>query len=158
MISLNIKEEVIRPLILKRDGYKCTSCNVEHQATVYENSRKEYVVCDEFMTAWALANGFNVYNVRLHVVKLNPLIEGINPDNFLLLCPRCSKKFKQEQKKKFRNELSLNMKKTVRAGVKSKDIKDISLYTNIQKSIFTKTGIELSLSTIEQITHIISNK
>ncbi len=81
--------DVIRPSILKRDGYKCRSCGMRHKLRVYKDSRGKYVECDEFIETWAKKNGKKVFTLYLQVAHLDNDKTNNAPENLLSLCPRC---------------------------------------------------------------------
>ena len=89
-------KDVIRPAILKRDLYVCTMCPTRHRTTGYYDSRKNFIACDEFMLAWAKAQGKKVFTIYLQVIHLdhNPA----NCDNFNLAsaCPRCHLRYDRQ--------------------------------------------------------------
>lgn len=87
--------DVIRPAILKRDGYKCTElgCNVRHKAVGYYNFTGQWVECDSFMSDWATKNNFKVQRISLQVIHLDQDPSNNNESNLLSKCPKHHFKF-----------------------------------------------------------------
>lgn len=137
-------KDVIRPAILKRDGYKCSDCGIRHKSRVYKSSRGAYVVCDEFIEAWALGQGKKVFTVFLNVAHLDHDKTNNNGKNLISKCPRCHSLFDAPHKALLRNAL-LDSKKQVFTS--SNEILYPSLnsrISDIKKRISLETGVEIS--------------
>lgn len=82
--------DVIRPDILKRDGYRCkhTGCKVRHKAIGYYSPMGEWIECDTFMSAWAEGKGFIVQKISLQVAHLDQDPANNNYSNLISFCPR----------------------------------------------------------------------
>lgn len=81
--------DTIRPAILKRDGYKCTKCKVQHRAIGYYENNKIFVDCDEFMQDYAQRIGFKLVKIFLQVHHKNGNKKDNEPSNLVTLCIRC---------------------------------------------------------------------
>lgn len=99
----DIKNLVIRPIILKRDNYSCQCCGVKHKSRVYINSRKNYVTCDEFIEQWAKKEGKSVFTVFLNIINIKNFSFSENPEDYLTLCPKHSQMYNRDVLKDFRN-------------------------------------------------------
>jgi len=82
--------DVIRPAILKRDGYKCQQpgCNVRHKAVGYYNLSGQWVECDTFMSNWATKQNFKVQKISLQVAHLDQNPANNEESNLLSYCPK----------------------------------------------------------------------
>jgi 5-methylcytosine-specific restriction endonuclease McrA len=81
--------DVIRPLILKRDNYKCKRCKIKHRSIGYYENNKIFVECDEFMEKYAIKIGFKLVKIFLQVHHINTNKEDNNDNNLITLCQRC---------------------------------------------------------------------
>lgn len=81
--------DTIRPAVLKRDGYKCTTCGIAHRATGYYDHKKIFIPCDEFMIAWAQKQGFKIQKIHLQVAHLNHKKDDCRTENLETKCPKC---------------------------------------------------------------------
>lgn len=101
---MNLKEyhpdwrDIIRPNILKRDGYRCKVCGVQHKARVYKLTRAGYHVCDQFTEAWAKANDKRVFTLHLVVAHIDQNKQNNDPSNLMTLCPFHHAKFDAKHK------------------------------------------------------------
>jgi len=91
--------DVIRPAILKRDGYKCAHCGIKHKARVYKDTTGKYVDCDDFMEQWAKSNGRKVFTLYLQIAHLDHNKQNNDPSNLKALCPVHHARFDTEHKK-----------------------------------------------------------
>ena len=98
----DLRIQVIRPLILKRDGYKCNACGIQHKARVYINTNKTYVQCDELIEAWAVKEGKKVFTIHLNVINVTGQMFSENPVDYLSLCPRHAQQLNMGIVKDFR--------------------------------------------------------
>lgn len=82
--------DVIRPTILKRDGYRCKErgCNVRHKAIGYYTHDYKWIECDTHMSNWASNNGYEVQKISLQVAHLDQDPGNNDYSNLLSLCPR----------------------------------------------------------------------
>jgi hypothetical protein len=92
-------EQIILPKILKRDGYKCKSCRINHKTRVYINSLNNYVECDEFIENWAAVNDRKVFTLCLELCHTDFDCDNFAPSNLVSLCPKCNSNRKKEFKK-----------------------------------------------------------
>lgn len=88
--------DTIRPAILKRDGYRCTTCGVAHRAVGYYEKGKHFVVCDSWMQQWAVNNGYKIQTMFLQIAHLNHIKSDCRPENLEAKCPRCHLNYDRE--------------------------------------------------------------
>lgn len=81
--------DVIRPAILARDNYKCTSCNAKHRTIGYRDSSGNWIECDEFMIEWCKGKGIKTKKLFLQVAHLDHNPNNNDPLNLSTKCPRC---------------------------------------------------------------------
>lgn len=79
----------IRPRILKRDNYRCTSCSVKHRQWVASKKHKEYIRIDKDEKADYELEGYKVYQILLHVCHQNHNKSDITDENLITKCVRC---------------------------------------------------------------------
>ena len=79
----------IRPTILKRDNYKCTSCGVKHRQYVATKKPDKYMFIDPDEVTDFLNNGWKVVRTFLQVAHIDQTPSNCDPDNLKTLCPRC---------------------------------------------------------------------
>jgi len=108
-------QEIILPQILKRDGYKCKNCRINHKTRVYLNSLNNYVECDEFIETWAESNDRLVFTLYLELCFTDFDITNFEPSNLVSLCPKCKNNRDKEFKKKNRTlyKQEINDKNTI---------------------------------------------
>lgn len=82
-------KDIIRPEILKRDGYKCKQCKVPHKAKGYREPSGQFIECDEFMLRWAKANGFKCIRIILTIAHLCHFSKCEKREHLSALCQKC---------------------------------------------------------------------
>lgn len=87
---------VIRPSILARDKFKCTSCGIKQASFGYYDNDKKFVECDAWLKVWALNNGFKPRRVYLQICHLDNNPANNDPLNLSAKCPRCHLKHDHE--------------------------------------------------------------
>ncbi len=88
-------KDMIRPLALKRDNYKCKKCKVAHRSVGYYDFKKTFVDCDEFMQAHAVKIGMKLITIYLNVHHRDGNPNNNEESNLISYCPSCH--FKQER-------------------------------------------------------------
>ena len=148
-------KDIIRPAVLKRDQYKCRHCSVPHKARVYMDSKRKYVVCDDFIEQWAKNQGKKVFTVYLHVAHIDQDKSNNDFVNLISLCPKCHTKFDKEYVK-FKKSVKLAKEST------SKDYLLTSLsssnsivYSEIRKFVYQLTQHKLTTLELEHIILIV---
>jgi 5-methylcytosine-specific restriction endonuclease McrA len=145
--------DVIRPAILKRDGYKCAHCGVKHKSRVYKDTTNKYVECDDFMEQWATSTGRKVFTLFLQVAHRDHNKQNNDPSNLLSLCPVHHARFDTEHKRLAR---IMYKQKVVKAGSKLSSEKKLDrgfLLQTLQSSIRKHIGSKISLVDSEAILH-----
>lgn len=81
--------DTIRPDILKRDQYKCTSpgCKIKHRDIGYYDSWGNFIQCDEFMQEWAKKNGHKLQKIHLQIAHLDQNKSNNAYSNLKAMCP-----------------------------------------------------------------------
>ena len=143
--------DVIRPLILKRDNYKCRECGVLHRSRVYKSTAGSYVVCDEFIEAWAKEQGKKVFTLYLQVAHIDNDKTNNEPSNLITLCPVHHAKMDSDYKKLkrliFRSKTTENK---ISNKVQPSQRSCINLF-EIKQLINEFTGVKLPVSDVKII-------
>jgi 5-methylcytosine-specific restriction endonuclease McrA len=92
-------KDVIRPMILKRDNYKCRVCGIGHKKEVYKLSNGLYREVDSFLKQWCVVNNFKVFTLYLQIAHLDHNKQNNEPDNLMSLCPYHHANYDREHKK-----------------------------------------------------------
>ncbi|NIV13037.1 MAG: hypothetical protein GWN62_17660 [Aliifodinibius sp.] len=150
-------KDVIRPAILKRDGYSCRICGIRHKSRVYKNSRKVYVVCDEFTEEWALKAGYKVFTLYLNVAHIDHDKGNNAPENLLTLCPRHHSQYDKDHKRFARIALMKKIKQQPKGVVTSEMLAHSDVLFEICKLVKHLTGIPIEKHEAETIFEIILN-
>lgn len=137
--------DVIRPAILKRDGYKCRNCGIRHKSRVYKNARGGYIVCDEFTENWALSQGVKVFTVYLNVAHIDNDKGNNEPENLISLCPRHHSIFDAEHKRTMRKAYKSKVLKADNELIKKFALDRAKVLRGISDLVkeFTGCGIHL---------------
>jgi hypothetical protein len=144
-------KDIIRPAILKRDGYKCAHCNIRHKARVYKDTTGKYVECDEFMEEWAKSTGRKVFTLYLQIAHLDHNKQNNEPTNLKALCPIHHARFDSEHKKLARITYTAKISDS-RTQSRTKKILDRgALLTLLRDSIRRHVGSRISLIESEGI-------
>lgn len=149
--------DVIRPAILRRDGYKCKHCGVAHRAIVYRDSKGKYIECDEFMKNWAVSHGFKVFTLYLQVAHLNHDKSDNRPENLLSLCPSCHSRFDSHHKQLVRIAMKGQPHEQSCAEPKKKPKSQKNLTEKVREWIEENTNVTLGFSAIQDIISLIKN-
>lgn len=88
--------DTIRPAILKRDAYKCTSCGLRHKSVGYYDHRGTFVECDALMAHWAKTQGFKVQKISLQIAHLDQDKNNNEFTNLSAKCPKCHLNFDRQ--------------------------------------------------------------
>lgn len=148
--------DVIRPAILKRDGYKCRHCGIPHRARVYRQSSGQYYIVDEFTEQWALSQGKKVFTVYLQVAHVDQDKTNNDPANLLSLCPRHHAKLDRDFKLvKRRNFVKLIQDKEPSTKVLPSQRKN-DLELKVRSRIRELTGVKISLNEVREVISIIT--
>ena len=91
--------DVIRPAILKRDGYCCKRCGIRHKSRVTATKSGTYKELDSFEEIYEMTLGKKVFTLYLNVAHLDHNKENNEPENLLTLCPKCHAKNDAKVKK-----------------------------------------------------------
>jgi 5-methylcytosine-specific restriction endonuclease McrA len=150
--------DVIRPMILKRDQYKCRSCGIKHKSEVYRKSKGHYIELDGFMKQWALDNGKKVFTLFLQVAHINHKKTDNRPENLITLCPYHHGKFDSEHKKISRIIYQRKTADNKPEVDKPYNEEIVVQQTTLQNQIKLFTGVFLTHSQVNQIISIIKTK
>ena len=88
LYSENWQDE-IRPMILKRDNYKCKKCKVKHRSRGYYDSQGQFIECDEHMISYASKMNIKLIRIILQVHHKNQNKRDNNETNLITLCQKC---------------------------------------------------------------------
>lgn len=158
---MNINEyefsNVVRPLVMKRDGYSCKSCGVRDKTIVYNNARGVYVECDEFTAEWAKANGKSVFKVVLEVVQVDPTIDSFAPSNLVTYCKKCKHKAHRLLKRKKIQAFKGVMEWEKKYTLPGKNLNTLTVITAVRSLIEEDTGVTISTKKIKELILLITN-
>jgi hypothetical protein len=144
-------KDIIRPAILKRDGYKCSHCGIKHKARVYKDSTGKYVECDEFMEQWAKSTGRKVFTLFLQIAHLDHNKQNNEPSNLKALCPIHHARFDSEHKKLARITYSAKVSDTRTQNRANKLLDRSKLLNVLRDSIRRHLGSRITLIDSEAI-------
>jgi 5-methylcytosine-specific restriction endonuclease McrA len=144
-------KDIIRPAILKRDGYKCAHCGIKHKARVYKDTTGKYVECDEFMEQWAKSTKRKVFTLYLQVAHLDHNKHNNEPTNLKALCPIHHARFDSEHKKLARIMYKQKITSAKQVPDVRKTIDRGALLSTVRDSIRTHIGSRISLIDAEAI-------
>lgn len=144
-------KDVIRPSILKRDGYKCQHCGLKHKVRVYRDSTGKYVECDSFMENWATNTGRRVFTIYLQVAHKDHNKLNNDPSNLITLCPVHHARFDSEHKRFARIMYKEKITSTRTKNRAEKILDRGQLLQVLRDSIRTHIGSRISLIDSEAI-------
>lgn len=144
-------KDIIRPAILKRDGYKCAHCGIKHKARVYKDTTGKYVECDDFMEQWAKSTKRKVFTLYLQVAHLDHNKQNNEPTNLKALCPIHHARFDSEHKKLARIMYKQKITSAKQVPDVRKTIDRGALLSTVRDSIRTHIGSRISLIDAEAI-------
>ncbi len=81
-------DDEIRPAILKRDGYKCTTCGVAHRQRQVLGDDNKWVNILKSERAWYDDRGYTTRVVFLQVCHIDNIKEHCEPSNLITKCPQ----------------------------------------------------------------------
>lgn len=144
-------KDIIRPAILKRDGYKCAHCGIKHKSRVYKDTTGKYVECDDFMEEWAKSTGRKVFTLFLQIAHLDHDKQNNEPSNLKALCPIHHARYDTEHKKLARITFSAKISAN-RNEKRTKRMLDRGvLLTTLRDSVRKHLGSRISLIDCEGI-------
>jgi hypothetical protein len=144
-------KDIIRPAILKRDGYKCGHCGIKHKARVYKDSTGKYVECDDFMEQWAKSTKRKVFTLYLQIAHLDHDKQNNEPSNLKALCPVHHARFDSEHKKLARITYSAKVSDTRTQNRANKLLDRGKLLGILRDSIRRHLGSRITLIDSEAI-------
>ena len=144
-------KDIIRPAILKRDGYKCGHCGIKHKARVYKDSTGKYVECDDFLEQWAKSTKRKVFTLYLQIAHLDHDKQNNEPSNLKALCPVHHARFDSEHKKLARITYSAKVSDTRTQNRANKLLDRGKLLGILRDSIRRHLGSRITLIDSEAI-------
>jgi hypothetical protein len=79
----------IRPRILTRDKYKCTSCGVKHRQNQLREHNGTWINIDADEVEEAKSCGFKTRKIFLQVAHINNIKSDCSDENLVTKCPWC---------------------------------------------------------------------
>lgn len=149
--------DIIRPAILKRDQYKCKHCSIRHKSRVYNNSRRQYVECDQFIEEWAKNNGYKVFTVYLQVAHIDHDKSNNDYSNLISLCPKCHGKFDRAHKAFMRKVATAKANKSKSNKITAKSAESFAGLSVLRSFINSCTGYTLNEKQLNKIVSICKN-
>lgn len=77
----------IRPSILTRDGYRCTTCGVKHRQRQASSIANVWFNIATNEMEWYVSNGFKVKTIYLQVAHIDNNKSNCDPSNLIVKCP-----------------------------------------------------------------------
>lgn len=148
-------KDVIRPTILRRDGYKCQSCGIKHRSLVYVGSKGQYIHVDEFGAEWANYQGKRVITIYLTVAHLDQDKTNNDASNLLSLCPRCHSRYDRKYNSLSRNILKKAAKPNLQKVAKFSGALNDHEFSTIRKVIWEATNVNIDKATATEVFLII---
>jgi hypothetical protein len=90
-------KDIIRPDILKRDGYKCVFCKQPNRMLYVIENNTPYYFNDEFTKAYYAGKNIKIKKVVLTIMHLDQNITNNNYSNLASGCQRCHLKYDKKQ-------------------------------------------------------------
>jgi len=90
---------VIRPTVLSRDKFRCTSCKIKQGVVGYYDHQGIFHETDEWLKEWAIKNGYKPKKVHLQVCHLNNDVTDNDLSNLSAKCPKCHLKHDAEYRR-----------------------------------------------------------
>lgn len=144
-------KDIIRPAILKREGYKCAHCGIKHKARVYKDTTGKYVECDDFMEQWAKSTGRKVFTLFLQIAHLDHNKQNNEPSNLKALCPIHHARYDTEHKKLARITYTAKITDSRTQKRAAKILDRGKLITILRDSIRRHIGSRISLIDSEAV-------
>ena len=94
--------DTIRPDILKRDEYKCTTCGIKHRSYVLVDSNSNRTIIDKDEHVEYKAYGANTYRIFLQVCHKDNDKSNCEYSNLTAKCPTCHNLMDKEYKRVLR--------------------------------------------------------
>lgn len=91
--------DTIRPAILKRDNYKCTTCGIKHRSYVLVDSNMNRTLIDKAEHDEYKTYGANCYRIFLQVCHIDHNKSNCNYSNLVTKCPTCHNLMDREHKR-----------------------------------------------------------
>lgn len=142
---------VLRPLILKRDAYKCQVCGIKQGQVVYVNSSGVYVVCDEFIQEWARSLGKKVFKLSLNVICLSGQTYSEDSTDLITFCPRHAQLYQNAYYSEFRIKIRAKIKQQITKGDPELNFIKSSALPRIIKDIRRFTGVSVTALEAESL-------
>ena len=79
-------KDIIRPYILKRDGYKCKICKVPNRALITRSEHGGWLIVDDTIQSWLDASGNAPTKIILTIAHLNHITLDNSDKNLAALC------------------------------------------------------------------------
>lgn len=95
-------QDVIRPEILKRDGFKCQDCGVQHKRYILREKSGLWTYIEKSEYAEYCTLKMRAYRVYLQVAHLDSDKSNNNDSNLRSLCLWCHLKFDKSYKQLLR--------------------------------------------------------
>jgi 5-methylcytosine-specific restriction endonuclease McrA len=90
--------DVIRPSILKRDGFKCCMCGIKHRTYIFIDQNSKVIHVDSTEHSELKKYGYRTYRVYLQVSHRNHIKSDCSDANLWSLCPRCHHSYDKQNK------------------------------------------------------------
>lgn len=92
----------IRPQILNRDDYKCTTCGIKHRVYVFIDSTGKRIVVDKKEHEELKAEGYKTYRIYLQVAHIDCNKQNNSDSNLTAQCNLCHYRRDKDWKKMLR--------------------------------------------------------
>lgn len=92
----------IRPRILARDKFKCTSCGIKHRQHIFIDQNNKVIRITGVECRELSEQGMRAYKVYLQVCHKNNIKSDCSDENLIAKCPRCHYLLDKEYKRLLR--------------------------------------------------------
>jgi glyoxylase-like metal-dependent hydrolase (beta-lactamase superfamily II) len=90
-------KDIIRPDILKRDGYKCANCKISNRTKYTWDNKVRVILDDEWLLQQYIEKGHKISKVVLTIAHLDHSIDNVEYTNLAALCQYCHLRYDKHQ-------------------------------------------------------------
>ena len=156
MNSDKLKMEVIFSKLLEKYNYKCNVCGLHHGSKGYQDSKSNFVECDNFMLKWAEANEKKVFKVTLSAFDISGQGNSSQLHNYMLVCHLCKSKLHKQLISLHSKNIMENLKYDKTQKINSNNIIDIAMIVMLKQLFYSLKGVEITNTEAQQLINVIN--